>query len=93
VACNEDCGVSAQASVSTPGASKLFRSGAVTRILDGGKPAKLTLKFKKRAAKSIRRFLTKKKNRKKRLKARVTITTKDGAGNKSSAKRTIKLKR
>jgi streptogramin lyase len=93
VACNEACGVVAQATVSTPGASRLFRSLAVSRILSADKATKLTLEFKKSAVKSIRRFWTTKKHRKKHLKARIAITTKDGAGNKGSANRTIKLKR
>jgi hypothetical protein len=49
----------------------------------------LTLKFAKKAVKAITRAL----RRKKRLKANVKIGTTDAAGNGSTAKRTVRLKR
>jgi hypothetical protein len=89
VQCNEDCTARGQATVSTGGASKLFRSQRATKRLVGGKRTKLTLKFRKGAVKAIRRTL----RRKKRLTARITVNTTDRAGNPSTAKRSLKLKR
>jgi streptogramin lyase len=89
VQCNEACVVTAQAAVSTPGASKVRRSKKATKLISAGKRAKLTLRFKKKDAKAIVRAL----KRKRKLKAKVAIGSKDSEGNASSAKRTIKLKR
>jgi hypothetical protein len=86
---NEDCAARVQATVSTGGASKVFRSQLVTKRLVGGKRTKVTLKFRKGGVKAIRRAL----RRKKRLKANVNVSTQDRSGNRSSAKRSIKLKR
>ena len=88
VACNEACRATAQATVSTGGASKVFRSAKATKQLAAGKRTTLTIKFGKKAAKGIKRAL-----RRKKLTAKVTIVSRDGAGNGSNAKRSVKLKR
>jgi hypothetical protein len=88
VRCNEACRATAHATVSTGGASKVYRSRNATKQLAAGAKAKLAPKFSGKATKAIRRAL-----KSKQLTARVTVVTKDAAGNKTTRKRSVKLKR
>jgi hypothetical protein len=86
---NEAGTVTAGGSVAAPGgASKVYKFKSVSRSVNANATTKLRLKLPAKALKAIKRAL-----RRKKLKARLTITVKDQAGNKKTSKATIKLKR
>jgi hypothetical protein len=89
VECDEACTVSASATASVKQASKVFRTGKVSRSLAAGKRVRLSLRFSKKGTRAIRRALA----HRKRVTARVTLTVRDSAGNASTAKRGVRLKR
>jgi Ca2+-binding RTX toxin-like protein len=88
--CNEACGISGQAVVSGKDAHglKLAKTVVVARgtsaVGQAGR-GKLKLKFTRKARKMLRS--------RKKLKLKVTLVAVDGAGNPSTLKRTITLKR
>jgi hypothetical protein len=85
----EACTATASGTVNVPGASKVYKlKGASANVPKGGK-ARLKLKVPSKARKAIKRAL----RRKKKIKAKVTVTARDAAGNKTTRKRTIRLKR
>ena len=81
--------LSASATVSVAGASKVYRFKTVTKSASANVSTKLRLKLAKKRLKTVKKALKKGK----RLKAKVTITATDKAKNKRSQKATIRLKR
>jgi hypothetical protein len=80
--------LTASAKVSVPGASKVLGFKTVSRAVGGNVMTKLRLKLTKKRLKAVKRAL----RRGKRLKAKVTVTARDKAGNRSAQKATIRLK-
>lgn len=78
----------AGATVSVAGASKVYKFKTVSRSVDANKLVKLRLKLAKNKLKAVKRAL----KRGKKLKAKVTVTATDKAGNKRAQKATIRLK-
>jgi hypothetical protein len=78
----------AGATVSVGGASKVYRFKAVSRSVGANRFTKLRLKLAKKKLKAVKRAL----KQRKRLKAKITVTATDKAGNKRSQKATIRLK-
>jgi hypothetical protein len=78
----------ASATVSTSGASKVYRFKTVSRSVAANVFTKLRLKLAKKNLKAVKRALKKRK----RLKAKITITAVDKSKNKRSQKATIRLK-
>ena len=85
---NEASTVVATGTVSVPGAGKVIRLKKASKQLAAGAKATLKLKLPKQASKALRRAFA---NRT-RLTARLTVTARDAAGNKRSAKRKIALR-
>jgi hypothetical protein len=85
----EACTATAQGTVSVPGAARTYRLKSATKQIRRGGKAKLKLKFSKKTLKVVKRALSKRK----KIKARVTVTVKDAAGNRTTKKRSIRLKR
>ena len=89
-ATTEDLYASASGVVSVPKASKVYRLKAIAnRFVARGTKATLKLKVPSAALKAIKRAL----RGRKKVKASIKLTARDGAGNLASGKRTIKLKR
>jgi hypothetical protein len=86
---DEACRATAQGTVSVPGSAATFRLKAVTAGVVKGQRARLALKLPSEARAAVRRALAKGR----RVSARVTVTVVDAAGNRSQAKRTIRLRR
>jgi hypothetical protein len=80
--------LTARATVSVAGASKLYRFKTVSRSVAGNEFAKLRLRLDKKKLKAVKRALKKGK----RLKAKITVTATDKAHNKRSQKAIIRLK-
>jgi hypothetical protein len=78
----------ASAKVSVPGASKVYAFKTASRAVGANVRTKLRLKLSKKRLKVVKRAL----RRGKRLKARITVTATDRAGNKRADKATIRLK-
>jgi hypothetical protein len=79
--------LTARATVSVSGAAKVYRFKTVTRRVRANVFTKLRLKLVKKRLKAVKGALKKRK----RLKAKITVTAKDKAGNKRSQKATIRL--
>jgi hypothetical protein len=79
----------AAATVSVGGASKVYRFKTVSRSVAANVFTKLRLKLAKKKLKAVKRALAKRK----RLKARITVTAVDKSGNKRAQKATVRLKR
>ena len=89
-ATTEDLYASASGTVSVPGASRVYRLKSIAnRFVAGGTKATLKLKVPKAALKAIKRAL----RARKKVKATIRLTARDGAGNVTTGKRTVKLKR
>ena len=89
-ATTEDLWASASGGVSVPGASKVYRLKAIrNRFVARGTKATLKLKVPKKALKAIKRAL----RGGKKVKATIKLTARDAAGNVTTGKRTVKLKR
>jgi hypothetical protein len=80
--------ISAGGTVSVPNSSKVFKFKTASAKVDAGVGAKLRLKLSRKALATVKRAL----KRHRKLKARITITAKDIAGNVAIVKRTVKLK-
>jgi hypothetical protein len=78
----------ARAKVSVPGASKVYAFKTVKRAVGTNVRTRLRLKLAKKRLKAVKRAL----RRGKRLKAKITVTATDKAGNKRAQKATIRLK-
>ena len=74
--------------VSVPNASKVFKLKRVTVNAIAGKTVKIKVKLPGKALKATRKAL----KRHRKVKASLTVTAKDGAGNSRSEKRSVKLK-
>ena len=74
--------------VSVPNASKVFKLKRVTVNAVAGKTVKIKVKLPGKALKATRKAL----KRRRKVKASLTVTAKDGAGNSRSEKRSVKLK-
>lgn len=86
---NEAGTLRATARVNVPSRlAKVFRFKPVTRTVSANADVKLRLKLSKKALRTVRRAL-----RQNRLKAKVTVTAKDSAGNRTTARRTVRLTR
>jgi plastocyanin len=81
--------VVARAWVSIPRTGRSFRAKTVSRQLAARTTSKLGLALSRQALRAFRRALRKHT----RLTARITVTAKDPAGNRASAKRRVKLKK
>jgi plastocyanin len=79
----------ARAWVSVPRTGRSFRAKTVSRQLAARTTSKLGLVLSRQALRAFRRALRKHT----RLTARITVTAKDPAGNRASAKRRVKLKK
>jgi hypothetical protein len=86
---NEAGTLSASATVSVAGASKVYRFKTVTKSVSANVSTKLRLKLAKKRLTAVKKALKKGKH----LKAKVTVTARDKAKNKRSQKATIRLKR
>jgi hypothetical protein len=86
---NEASLVVARAWVRVPRTGKTFRAKTASRQLPPGTTSKLGLTLSRRTVTAFRRALRKHT----RLTARITVTARDPAGNRASAKRRVKLKR
>jgi plastocyanin len=81
--------VVARAWVRVPRTGRTFRAKTASRQLAAGTTSKLGLTLSRRTLTAFRRAL----RRHTRLTARITVTARDPAGNRTSAKRRVKLKR
>jgi hypothetical protein len=81
--------LTASATVSVRGSSKVYRFKSVTKTVVANVATKLRLKLSKRGLRAVKRTL----RRHKRVKAKVTVTARDKAGNSRLQKATIRLKR
>ena len=91
-ATTEDLYASASGTVSVPRcrASKAYRlKGVANRFVANGTKVTLKLKVPKAAQRAIRRAL----RGRKKVKASIKLSARDGAGNLTTGKRTVKLKR
>ena len=80
--------LTASAKVSVPGASRVYSFKRVSRAVGSNVMTKFRLKLTKKRLKAVKRAL----RRGKKLKAKVTVTARDKAGNRSAQKATIRLK-
>ena len=89
-ATTEDLYASASGVVSVPLASRAYRlKGITSRFVAQGTKTTLKLKVPAAAQRAIRRAL----RGRKKVKATIKLTARDGAGNLTTAKRTVKLRR
>jgi hypothetical protein len=89
-ATTEDLWASASGTVSVPAASKVYRLKAIrNRFVANGTKATLKLKVPKAGLNAIKRAL----RARKKARASIRLTARDGAGNLTTGKRTVKLKR
>ena len=86
---DEIADVTVTGSVSVPGASKVYRIKKVTKRVAAGTRTRIGLKLSKKARKAIKKAL---KNGQK-LKAKLNITAKDLAGQRTVKRASVKLKR
>ena len=86
---DEIADVTVTGSVSVPGASKVYRIKKVTKRVAAGTRTRIGLKLSKKARKAIKKAL---KNGQK-LKAKLNITAKDLAGQRTVKRVSVKLKR
>jgi peptidoglycan/xylan/chitin deacetylase (PgdA/CDA1 family) len=80
--------LAATGTVSAPNASRVFKLRGAFATAAPGKVVKLRLKLSKKALRAVKRAL----RARKRVRAKVTISATDQAGNKKTARRTFKLK-
>jgi glucose/arabinose dehydrogenase len=87
---NELATITARGTVNIPGAAKLFRTHTNTRQCLGGKKVSLRLRISKKTLGKVRRAL----RHRKFLSARITVTSTDASGNRSTPKHaTVRLVR
>jgi hypothetical protein len=91
VTCNVRCATTTTARVSVPRvrASRTFRLRAVRRTLAPSRTRTIRVRLTRNAIRAARRALRKRK----RVTARVTVTARDGGGNRRSARRAIRIRR
>ncbi len=89
-ATTEDLYATASGTVAVPGASKVYRLKAIAnRFVAAGTKATLKLTVPRAALKAVKRAL----RGGKKVKASIKLAARDGAGNLTTGKRTVKLKR
>jgi hypothetical protein len=88
VSCSEACAATATGTLSVPKASKAYRLKKTKKSIAAGGKVKLRLKLSTKARKAATRAL----KRHNRVKAKLKVTVADGRANKTSKRRTIKLK-
>jgi hypothetical protein len=86
---DEIADVTVTGSVGVPGASKVYRITKVTRRVAAGKRTRIGLKLSKKARKAIKKAL----KRGQKLKAKLTVTAQDLAGQRTVKRPSLKLKR
>ena len=86
---NEIADVTVTGSVSVPGASKVYRIKRATKRVAADKRTRIGLKLSKKARKAITKAL----KRGRRLKAKLQVTAKDLAGQRTVKRVSVKLKR
>jgi hypothetical protein len=74
--------------INVPNASRVFKLRAVSVNAAAGKTRKIRVKLAKQTLKAVKRAL----KRHKKVRANLTVTAKDAAGNTKTAKRTVRLK-
>lgn len=84
---SEAARIKATGTISVGGASKVYRFKPASLSLSGNASTKVRLKLAKKNLRAVKRAL-----KKKRLKAKITVTATDAAGNRRSKKATLKLK-
>ncbi|MGH2978580.1 MAG: hypothetical protein ACRDLQ_02955 [Solirubrobacterales bacterium] len=89
VTADEAVRLSAKGTLSVPGASRAFKLHRARAAVTAGQTRKLRLRISKKTARAARRAL----RRKRRVRATVTVTAVDAAGNRSSARRRIRARR
>jgi hypothetical protein len=86
---NEDAIVTVRATVSVPAAAaRTVRFKAVRKAVTAGKRKKIRLRLSRRRKKLVKRAL----HSGRKLKAKITVTAKDAAGNTTVKKRRVRLK-
>jgi uncharacterized repeat protein (TIGR01451 family) len=75
-------------SVNVPNAARVFRLKAVSVNATAGRTVKITVKLAAKTLKAVKKAL----KRHKKVRANLTITARDGAGNVKGEKRAVKLK-
>jgi hypothetical protein len=88
VTSNEAARLSASGAISLPGASRVLKLGSAVESVAAQTRTRLVLKLGRKAVRRIRRAL----RRGAKLRARVTVTARDAAGNAASVRRTIRIK-
>ena len=83
----ESCAVSAIARIALPGAARTYRVSSRPRTLAAGETGRLTLRF----GSKLRRALARQKRRGRHVRAALTVTAADAAGNSSSERRRLRL--
>jgi hypothetical protein len=81
--------IAVRGTISVPGASRVYRLKAVSAAASAGKTVKVRVKAARKALRAARKALV----RHAKVKARLTVTARDGAGNTTSAKRSVTLRR
>jgi hypothetical protein len=87
VTLNEAGRVSARGRVNVPGAARVFRFRPVSRSAAANEPVRLRLRLAPRARRVVKAAL----DDGRRLRARITISARDDAGNPSTSRRTVRL--
>ena len=85
---NEEATIAASATISLPGASRVFALKKVTRQLAPGVKAKLKLRLPRKARAPVASALA----HGRRVKAKLSVVAKDAAGNSRSTRRTIRVR-
>jgi hypothetical protein len=88
-ACDENCVMAASARLTVPGTSRTVKLRQTRRSLAAGAKTRLKLRTSRTVLKKLRRAF----RHRSRLTARISVTAKDAAGNRSSAKRKIRARR
>jgi len=88
VTLNEAGRVTARGRVNVPdGAARVFRFRPVSRAADANEPVRLRIRLARRARRTVKAAL----DDGRRLRARITITARDAAGNPSTSRKAIRL--
>ncbi len=86
---NEPGTLAAGATVSVPGAAKVYRFKRATKTVSANQSVKLRLKLSKKALKKVKRAL----RHKRKLRANVTLTATDMTGKQTIRKSKVRLRR
>ncbi len=89
VTSDENGTANGKGNLSIPGASRTFKLRSASKTVTAGGEVKLKLRVTRKALRAAKRSL----RRGRRVRARVTITVRDGAGNVATGKKTVRVKR